>query len=104
MNNNKNMPQNNPQNNQSPTMNTFDTIPTPNPNACTIVAQVKSGSTVTGYQLSNGQTVDMQQAISMAKNGEISGVGVATNQGTEYLRSLPDSNPSNNLSNLPPIH
>ncbi len=84
--------------------NTFAQIPTPNANACDIVAVQKSGSTVTGYQLSNGQVVDKQQAISMAKSGGIRGVGVATNQGTEYLRSLPDNTTSNNLDSLPSIN
>lgn len=84
-------------------MQSFETIPNANANACEIVAQVKSSGDVTGYQLSNGQMVDLQTAVQMAKNGEIKGVGVATNQGTEYLRSLPDSNPNNNLGNLPTV-
>ncbi|MFV0519553.1 MAG: DUF3892 domain-containing protein [Lachnospirales bacterium] len=83
--------------------NTFTQIPTPKANASDIVAVQKSGSQVTGYQLSNGQVVDKQQAISMAKSGDIKGVGVATNQGTEYLRSLPDNTTSNNLDSLPTI-
>ncbi len=82
-------------------MQSFQNIPTPNPNACEIVAQVKSSGDVTGYTLSNGQTVDLQTAVNMAKSGQIKGVGVATNQGTEYLRSLPDGNEANNLNNLP---
>lgn len=84
-------------------MQSFETIPNANVNACEIVAQVKSSGDVTGYQLSNGQTVDLQTAVQMAKNREIKGVGVATNQGTEYLRSLPDNDASNNLGNLPTV-
>ncbi len=84
-------------------MQSFQNIPTPNPAACEIVAQVKTSGTVSGYQLSNGITVDMQTAVTMAKNGSIKGVGVATNQGTEYLRSLPDGNEANNLNNLPTV-
>ncbi len=82
-------------------MQSFQNIPTPNPNACEIIAQIKNAGDVTGYKLSNGQTVDMQTAVTMTKNGQIKGVGVATNQGSEYLRSLPDRNEANNLSNLP---
>ncbi len=84
-------------------MQSFQNVPTPNPSACEIVAQVKTSGTVSGYQLSNGQTVDMKTAVTMAKNGEIKGVGVATNQGTEYLRSLPDGDEANNLNNLPTV-
>lgn len=84
-------------------LQSFENIPKPNSNACEILAQIKSSGDVTGYKLSNGQIVDLQSAVAMAKNGEIKGVGVATNQGKEYLRSLPDGNESNNLSNLPTI-
>ncbi len=101
--NQSNQPNQNMTNNMgnSLAMQSFQNIPTPNPAACEIVAQVKTSGTVTGYQLSNGITVDMQTAVTMAKNGSIKGVGVATNQGTEYLRSLPDGNEANNLNNLP---
>lgn len=95
--------QNNQQFGNNLAMQSFETIPNANPNACEIVAQVKSSGDVTGYQLSNGQMVDLQTAVQMAKNGEIKGVGVATNQGSEYLRSLPDNDPSNNLGNLPTV-
>ncbi len=84
-------------------MQSFQNIPQPNPTACEIVAQVKSSGDVTGYKLSNGQMVDLQTAVSMAKNGDLKGVGVATNQGKEYLRSLPDATEENNLSNLPTV-
>ncbi len=84
-------------------MQSFQDIPTPNPAACEIVAQVKTSGAVSGYKLSNGITVDMQTAVTMAKNGSIKGVGVATNQGSEYLRSLPDGNEANNLNNLPTV-
>ncbi len=84
-------------------MQSLQNVPTPNPSACEIVAQVKTSGTVSGYQLSNGQSVDMKTAVTMAKNGEIKGVGIATNQGTEYLRSLPDGDEANNLNNLPTV-
>lgn len=103
MNNQNNNNQNNNQFGNNLAMQSFETVPTANANACEIVAQVKSSGDVTGYQLSNGQMVDLQTAVQMAKNGEIKGVGVATNQGTEYLRSLPDNDPNNNLGNLPTV-
>ncbi len=85
-------------------MNTFDTVPTANANALEIVAVQKSNSQVTGYQLSNGQMVSKTEAVALAKSGGIKNVGVATNQGAEYLRSLPDSSVTNNLDDLPTIN
>ncbi len=84
-------------------MNTLSEVPKAKSNAQSITAVVKDGSTVTGYQLSNSQIVSKQEAMSMARNGEISNVGISTNQGTEYLKPLPDSDPSNNLDSLPTI-
>ncbi len=84
-------------------MNTLSEVPTAKSGAQKITALVKDGSTVTGYQLNNGQIVSKQEAISMARNGEIANVGISTNQGTEYLKSLPDQDPSNNLDALPTI-
>lgn len=71
--------------------------------AATITRLVKQSGRVTGYELSNGKTVLKDEAVSMAKSGEIRGVGVATRKGSEYLRSLPDDKENNNLSNLPSI-
>ncbi len=84
-------------------MQSFQNIPSPRPNAYEIVAQIKTSGTVSGYKLSNGQMVDLQTAVQMTKDGAIQGVGVATNQGVEYLRSLPDATVANNLANLPTI-
>ena len=39
----------------------------------------------------------------MAKNGEIKGVGIAHRNDSEYLKSLPDGDEGNNLSNLPSV-
>ena len=78
-------------------------ITTPNANASTITGLVKEGGAIVGYQLSNGQTVSKEQGVGMAKQNKIQGVGVATNQGTEYLRALPDGDEKNNLANMPPI-
>ena len=82
---------------------TLDQIPTPNPNACHIIGLVKQGGKVTGYQLSNNCKVDKQQAVTMAKQGLIAGVGIAHRKGTEYLKSIPNDAESDNLSNLPSV-
>lgn len=79
-------------------------IPTPNENAKAITKLVKHSGEVVGYELSNGKIVSKDDAILMAKQGEISGVAVATNKGNEYLRSLPDNKENNNLSSLPTIN
>ncbi len=84
-------------------MNTLSEVPNAKSNACKITAVQKSGSNVTGYQLDNGKVVSKEEAINMARSGKISGVGIATNQGTEYLKTLPDADPSNNLDSLPTI-
>ncbi|MDR0930704.1 MAG: DUF3892 domain-containing protein [Clostridiales bacterium] len=82
-------------------MNTLQFIPTPKKNAQDIVALVKQSGKTVGYKLSNGQTVQKPQAISMAKTGDIKGVGVATRNGAEYLKSLPNQSGNNNLDDLP---
>ncbi|WP_242830399.1 DUF3892 domain-containing protein [Clostridium thermobutyricum] len=62
----------------------------------------KDGRYASGYELSNGEVVSVDEAVRMAKNGEIKDVVVSvTRNGDEYLRSTPDDDESNNLSNLP---
>ena len=78
-------------------------IPTPQPNAKHITALVKDSGRTTGYQLSDGQTISKEQGVDLARQGEIAGVGIATNRGTEYLKSLPDQSEGNNLGSLPSI-
>lgn len=82
---------------------TLDQIPQPNANAKRIVGLVKESGRVTGYQLSDNTFVEKQQAVNMAKQGQISGVGIAHRGDTEYLKSVPDGSESNNLSNLPSV-
>lgn len=82
-------------------INTF--TPVPKPDAKEITALVKQGGKVTGYKLSNGQSVSKADAVSLAKAGGIKNVGVATRKGSEYLRALPDGSEGNNLGNLPSI-
>jgi hypothetical protein len=78
-------------------------IPTPGINAQNIVALVKDSGKVTGYKLSDGSIVDKQRGVALAKEGGIYGVGVASRNGTEYLKSIPDGTEANNLSNLPSV-
>ena len=83
--------------------NTLDQIPQANSNAKQIVGLVKEGGRITGYQLSDNSIVERQQAVSMAKNGQIAGVGIAHRGDTEYLKSIPDGSENNNLGNLPSV-
>lgn len=70
-----------------------------------IEAVIKNSGEITGYKLSNGQTISKEEGVNMAKRGCISGVSVSVSKkGEEYLRSLPDENESNNLSSLPTIN
>lgn len=78
-------------------------IPKPRPDALHITALVKDDGGVAGYQLSNGSILNKAQAVAMAKQGGIKGVGIAHRNGNEYLKSIPDSTESNNLSCLPSI-
>lgn len=78
-------------------------IPEARADAKEITALVKDSGTITGYQLSNGSIVTKEQGVELAKQGQIAGVGIATNKGTEYLKSLPDITEVNNLGNLPSI-
>ena len=78
-------------------------IPTPNADAKKITALVKEDGRVTGYQLSDGQILSKEEGVQLAKQGGIQGVAVATRNGNEYLKSLPDGTEENNLDNLPSI-
>ena len=81
----------------------LDEIPRVNNDAKEIVGLVKSGGKITGYQLSDGNTVSKEEGVSMAKSGEIRGVGIAHRKNSEYLKSLPDGTEGNNLSSLPTV-
>ncbi|MDR1560157.1 MAG: DUF3892 domain-containing protein [Clostridiales bacterium] len=78
-------------------------IPTPQPNARHITGLVKDSGKITGYQLSDGQVISKEQGVELARQGGIAAVGIATNQGTEYLKSLPDQSEGNNLGSLPTV-
>ena len=82
---------------------TLDQIPQAKPNAKRIVGLVKEGGRIAGYQLSDNTVVEKQQAVNMAKQGQIAGVAIAHRGDTEYLKSIPDGSENNNLGNLPSI-
>ena len=81
--------------------NTLDEIPNVTSDAKRIVGLIKESGRVTGYKLSDNQSVSKQEAVDMARNGKISGVGIAHRGDTEYLKALPNGNESDNLGNLP---
>lgn len=84
-------------------LNAMTEIPTPNANAKPIVALQKQNGKVVGYQLADGQIVEKSAAVQLARQGGICGVGIATRSGTEYLKSLPDDDDDNNLTDLPTV-
>ena len=83
--------------------NTLEDTPTPKENACDIVAVTKSGGKISGYKLSNDTLVTKEAGVEMTRQGMIKGVGVAKRYEEEYLKSIPDSSESNNLSDLPTV-
>ena len=50
---------------------TLDQIPQASANAKRIVGLVKEGGRITGYQLSDNSVVEKQQAVNMAKRGQM---------------------------------
>lgn len=57
---------------------------------------------IAAVRLNNGQVVDIATAIGMAEAELIEDVNTGKNrEGQKTLRSYPDGNPDNNLSNLP---
>ena len=82
---------------------TLDQIPQANANAKRIIGLVKEGGRITGYKLSDESFVSKPEAVSMAKQGQIAGVGIAHRGDTEYLKSIPDGSENNNIGNLPSV-
>jgi len=80
--------------------NTLDQIPPANDNAKRIIGLVKEGGRITGYQLSDKTIVSKQNAVNMAKQGQIEAVGIAHRGDTEYLKSIPNGSENDNLGNL----
>lgn len=84
-------------------MAAMDEIPTPCADAVSITGLVKEQGRISGYQLSDNRIISRAEGVSLAKSGQIKGVGIAHNKDTEYLKSLPDDSESNNLSSLPTV-
>lgn len=95
--------ENNQTNASSLPMMALDEIPEAKADTKEIIGLVKDSGKVTGYQLSDGQIVDKQEGIELARQGNIKGVGISSRNGNEYLKSLPDDTESNNLGNLPAV-
>ena len=83
--------------------NTLDQIPEATANARHIIGLVKEGGRVTGYQLSDETFVSKPEAVDLAKQGQIAGVGIAHRGDTEYLKSIPNGSENDNLGNLPSV-
>lgn len=83
--------------------NTLDQIPLANDNAKRIIGLVKEGGRITDYQLSDETIVSKQNAVNMAKPGQIADVGIAHRGDTEYLKSIPNGSENDNLGNLPAV-
>ncbi|GCD09767.1 DUF3892 domain-containing protein [Clostridium tagluense] len=59
---------------------------------------------ITAYEFENGDIVSKEQAVLLARQGNIGGVSISTSKkGEEFLRSLPDGDKFNNLDSLPVI-
>jgi hypothetical protein len=82
-------------------MMAMEYVPEPNENAKRIVCLVREEGKVAGYVLEDGRILNKDEAVELAKQNGIRGVGVASRKGNEYLKSLPDEKDENNLGNLP---
>jgi len=89
--------------NHSLPKNTLREIPTPGPNAKEIVGLTKESGRISGYKLSDGKVYPKDEAVSLARQGGIKGVGIGVRSGEEYLKSIPDGTEGNNLSHLPTV-
>lgn len=95
---------NNSIDNNALSMNAMSEIPTPRADAKSITGVRKKSGRIQGYQLSDGTMLDKSQALQLAREGGISGVGISKRSGSEYLKSLPDGHEGNNLSDLPVVN
>ena len=75
--------------------------PVPNKDAKSITGLVRKNGRIAGYELSDGRVLSKQEGVALAKQGGIRGVAIASRNGTEYLRSLPAGDESDNLGDLP---
>lgn len=63
----------------------------------------REGGRVRGYKLSDETLVSKPEAVSMAKQGQIAGVGIAHRGDSEYLKAIPNGDENDNLGNLPSV-
>ena len=75
--------------------------PVPNKDAKTIMKLIRTNGKISGYQLSDGTVLSKADGVALAKQGGIRGVAIASRNGSEYLRSIPDCKESNKLGDLP---
>lgn len=75
--------------------------PVPKKDAKHIEKLIRNNGKISGYQLSDGTVLSKAEGVALAKEGGIRGVAIASRNGNEYLRSLPDGSESNNLGDLP---
>ena len=75
--------------------------PVPNKDAKSVVRLLRTNGKVSGYELSDGTRLTKSQGVALAKQGGIRGVAIASRNGSESLRSLPDGDPASNLGDLP---
>lgn len=75
--------------------------PVPNKDAKTIMKLIRTNGKISGYQLSDGTVLSKADGVALAKQGGIRGVAIASRNGSEYLRSIPDGKEGNNLGDLP---
>jgi hypothetical protein len=72
------------------------------PNKAVIRAVHYEGGGISAVQFQDGSVVDIASAIAMSESGLIEDSNTGRNrEGQKTLRSYPDGDPSNNLSNLP---
>ena len=76
----------------------LDDVPTPKSDAREIVGLIKSSGRITGYQLSDGAIVSKEEGVSLAKAGEIQGVGLKTADGiVQHDQSCAQQCPAYNI-------
>lgn len=75
--------------------------PVPNKDAKSIKGLIRKNGKIAGYELSDGTVLTKREGVALAKQGGIRGVAIASRNGSEYLRSFPDGDESNNLGDLP---
>lgn len=82
-------------------LSSLDKICNSNKDAKEITKLIKQNGKVVGYEIANEFDVTVSEAISLAEQGHLKNIGIAHNKSTKYLKSIPDTIESNNLSSLP---